>query len=373
MKIGINARFLTHPLTGIGQYTRNLIKAMAELELNNEYILFTPELVETSFPPNCKQVRIAEKKSKSASIRKANWEHVLLPKEMEKFDLDIAHFLYPSNPNHKLSIPTIVTVHDIIPWKIKEYRKTLKSKLYHFYTKLALRKANHIITVSDFSKKEIIKNLKIKEKNIEVIHLATPISEEEPLCPNFNLRKNYFLYVGGYDSRKNVINLMEAYQKHIAQFHKIDLILVNAKNKGLEKYISDKYNQTVADKYVVKSQGKIVLTNSLPQEELYCLYKKATALVHPSKYEGFNLALVEAMNAGIPIICSDIEVHHEVSDNNALFFNPDSIDSIGSAMNRFLKDKNLENRLINGSKKRIKDFTWKKTAEETLYVYNLFA
>jgi hypothetical protein len=92
MKIGINARFLVHPFTGIGQYTRNLVRAMAILKPENEYFLFTPELVEVNLPENCKQIRVAEKSYHSASLRKAHWEHILVPKEMERFEVHIAHF-----------------------------------------------------------------------------------------------------------------------------------------------------------------------------------------------------------------------------------------------------------------------------------------
>ena len=115
MKIGINARFLAHPFTGIGQYTKSLVTKLAELAPENEYFLFTPEFVDINFPENCKQIRVVEKDYASASLKKANWEHKLVPAEMEKLKIDLAHFPYPSNPRRKLGIPTIVTVHDVIP------------------------------------------------------------------------------------------------------------------------------------------------------------------------------------------------------------------------------------------------------------------
>ncbi len=372
MKIGINARFLTTPFTGIGQYTRSLVATMAEIEPANEYILFTHELTDVHFPDNCRQVRIVEKGYKSESLRKAHWEHVLVPKEMERFEIDVAHFPYPSNPRRKLPMPTIVTVHDVIPWRLKAYRKKLRSKLYHFNARLALRKADHIITVSNFSKNEIIKYLKVKEKNITVTPLAPPLPPEKVSCPNFSLRRDFFLYVGGYDDRKNVPRLMKAYQKYIAPLYPIDLILVGAKNYGLEQFITDKYSERVADKYLLEPKGKIVLTEPLDQNELICLYRKALALAHVSFYEGFNLALVEAMQAGIPIVASDIPVNHEVTQDGALFVDPHNIDSIGNGMHQLIHDKALQNKLVKKTEKRAGDFDWKKTAEETLYVYDLF-
>lgn len=372
MKIGINARFLTNPYTGIGQYTINLLQALAKIDHENEYFLLTPELVELNLPENFHQIRLPEKTYKSASLRKMNWEHVLVPQEMEKLGVDLVHFLYPSNPNKKLPIPTIVTVHDVIPWVLPEYRKKLRSKLYHFQAKRALKKADHIITVSNFSKKEIENVLKIKEKNISVVHLATTFNPKKDIISNLKLRRDFFLYVGGYDKRKNVPMLIEAYQKFIANKHNVDLILVGGKDNGLEDLINEKYQEYVNEKIPIKPKGEIVFTDTLSPNELKYLYKEARALVHPSLYEGFNLPLVEAMSVGLPIIASDIPVNHEVTDENALFMDSKSLDAIGVAMDRFLNDKRIAVKMKEGGLLRAKDFNWKKSAEETLYVYNLF-
>lgn len=373
MKIGINARFLTFPFTGIGQYTRSLIPTLAKINPENEYFLFTPELVDINLPENCRQIRVVEKPYRSKSIQKAHWEHVLVPKEMENMGMDLAHFLYPSNPRRKLPMPTIITVHDVIPWRLKAYRKKFRSKMYHLNARLALKKADHLITVSEFSKSEIIKYLKIKEKNISVIPLAPPLSDDQITFPDLDLRRKYFLYVGGYDERKNVHSLIHAYQKHIAPYYPIDLIMVGGKDKGLDDMITDKYCEKVAGKYTLKIKGKVVFTDALEQSELLCLYKQALALVHVSSYEGFNLPLVEAMSAGIPIIASDIPVHHEVTDENALFVDYLDENSIGNGMHMLINDWSLQKELAQKGKERAKDFSWDKTAEETLYVYNLFA
>src|SRR5690349_15982640 len=107
MKIGLNARFLTQPFTGIGKYSYQLIRALSELDATNDYFLFTPQLVDFTLPDNFKQIRVPEANYNSASLRKAHWEYQLVPQEMKKWGINIAHFLYPSNPFKKLGIPTI--------------------------------------------------------------------------------------------------------------------------------------------------------------------------------------------------------------------------------------------------------------------------
>ena len=373
MKIGINARFLAYPFTGIGQYTYNLLRALSAVDKKNEYLLFTPELVDIQLSENFKQVRIPEGEYKSPSLRKAHWEHVLMPREIAKWGIELAHFLYPSNPKKNLKIPTIVTVHDVIPWVLPVYRKQLRSKVYSAYTKMALKKADHVITVSNFSKKEIIRVLKVEEKNIHVTYLAPPMYEKNEVAPpDLPLRRDFLIYVGGYDDRKNVPSLIEAYQKFIANHYKIDLILVGGKGRDLEELITDEYCERVDGRFPVKPKGKIIFTESLPANELTALYKQATALVHVSTYEGFNLPLVEAMTNGLPVIASDIPVNHEVTAENAHFISPDSVDSIGIGIHEFLNNKSMQRELRKNGRERSKEFSWKKCAEETLYVYNLF-
>lgn len=372
MKIGINARFLENPYTGIGQYTYNLLQALGKIDKDNEYLLFTPKLVDLQLPQNFRQMRLPEREYKSASLRKRNWEHVLVPEEMKKHGVNLAHFLYPSNPNKPLGVPTIVTVHDVIPWVLPEYRKKLRSKAYNLYAKMALKKANHIITVSDFSKNEIQKLIKVEDKDMSVTHLAPPITTKSNMPSNLPLRRNYLIYVGGYDERKNVPALMIAYQKFIANHYPLDLIMVGAQDRGLEQYLTDEFCERVAGKIPLKTKGNIVFTPNLQPDELNCLYKQAKALVHTSTYEGFNLPLVEAMAHGLPILCADIPVNHEVTDENAFFLDPGTVDSIGIGIHEFLNNTSLQKDLAKRSKERSKDFNWEKTAEETLYVYNLF-
>jgi len=372
MKIGINARFLPQPYTGIGKYSYNLLSALAQLDEENEYFLFTHQLVDFPLPENFKQIRVPEKDYASASLRKAHWEYNLIPKEMKKWGIDLAHFLYPSNPLKKLGIPTIVTVHDMIPWRLPEYNRHLRSKLYHLHAKWALKRADHIITVSEFSKGEIMDLAKIRDKNLSVTLLAPPITHYDDIPPGLKLRRKFLLYVGGYDSRKNIPMLMIAYQKFIANYYPIDLILVGGKGKGLEDFVTDEFTEKVADRFPVKPKGKIIFTQSLQDTELCALYRQALALVHPSSYEGFNLPLVEAMKHSLPLVISDIPVHHEVAGDAGFYVNPKSEDTFGIGLHEFLNDSVIQKELAKSAALRIKKFDWSQAAQQTLDVYNLF-
>ncbi len=371
MRIGIQARFLIHPYTGIGQYTRNLLRGLAKVDKTNEYFLFTPEHVDLKLPENFQQIRVAEKDYASGSYRKYHWEHKQVPAEMEKMELDIAHFLYPANPVKKMKMPTVVTVHDVIPWKLKHYRRKFRSKVYHWNAKRAIKRADHIITVSNFSAEEIKDSIKVKDKNISVIYEAAPHNDGPNDYPKLGLRRKYLLYVGGFDERKNVAKLILAYQKHVGNIYPIDLILVGGEGKGYEELITDRYLEKVGN-ITVKPKGEVIFTETLSQSELARLYKEAHAFVNVSEYEGFNLPLVEAMDVGVPIVTSDIPVHREVTDNSAVFVDPHHIDTIGLGLHKLLNDPELMKELSRAGKERSKFFDWKLSAEEVLDVYNLF-
>lgn len=371
MKIGIQARFLLHPYTGIGQYTRSILHGLSKVDKDNEYFLFTPEHVELDLPKNFQQIRVVEKNYKSDSYRKWYWEHKQVPQEMEAMEMDLAHFLYPANPNRKMKIPVVVTVHDVIPWKLKAYRKKMRSRAYHFNAKQALKKVDHIVTVSNFSAEEIKTMLNLKDKDITVIYEAAPHEEAAKNFPKLSLRRQYFLYVGGYDERKNVAKLILAYQKHVGNTYPIDLILVGGKDRGYEVLITDDYLEKVGN-IVVKPKGNVIFTESLSSEELQCMYREAYAFVNVSEYEGFNLPLVEAMEHGIPIVTSNIEVHREVTDNSAVFVDPHHIDTIGLGLHELVNNPPLYKDLQRAGKERSQFFDWKLSAEELLDVYNQF-
>lgn len=371
MKIGINARFLTAPYTGIGKYTYNLLSALAKIDEENEYLLFTPQLVDLSLPENFRQIRVPESDYSSASLRRMHWEQKLLPREMAKWDIGLSHFLYPSNPNKKSAHPTIVTVHDVIPWKLPEYTKKFRSRLYHFYAKTALKKADHLITVSHFSQSEL-KTLLGTDQPMSVIPLAAPLLTGEEIPQNVDLRRKFFIYVGGYDPRKNVPLLMIAYQKFVANHYPIDLILVGAKNQRLEYYVTDEFTEKIAGRFPVKRKGNIIFTETLSDAELSALYKKATALVHSSVYEGFNLPLVEALQHGLPMVISDIPVNREVAGDAAFYVDPKDEDTFGLGLHAFLNDPKVRKEMAENALLMKDQYDWAKTAQQTLEVYNKF-
>ncbi len=358
MKIGVNARLLTKPFTGIGQYTFNLFRELAVLDGENEYILVVPEKVSSKgFSKNVRMEVLKEKKFPSAGMRKTWWEQISLPEFFEKEKVDTAFFPYPSNPWtkdwYKKGIKTVVTVHDCIPWKCGEYRRGLLSKMYHAQTRKAVKRADLVLTVSEASKKDVEKICGAKK--VEVVYNDAgddyKVDEyDDDVLGDFNLKKGqFFVYCGGFDKRKNVSFLVDEF---LSGDFDIPLVLVGGKLFKDKLYSSF---DELADERVIK-------TGFLETENVAALYHSCAAFVHFSKDEGFNIPLLEAANCGAPLVLSDIAVHREVAGDSALFVDLKKGAGL-AAMKKILKDRE---EFSKKSKSLAEKYSWKKSAEKVL-------
>lgn len=376
-KIILNARFLAEPYSGIGIYTKNLIQTLAKLDHENEYhIVCHKEQKDTSlrnftFPKNFHFHLLPEIKRGSKSIKKSTWEIIQLPRFAKKLGVDIVHSTYPNLSSYKSllsSIFHIVTVHDIIPWILPDYTQNILSKLYHRVSKRRSKKADHILTVSDFSKNEIQKFLKIPEHKITVAHNAVDTDFRKDLeIKNLKFKiphKRYIVYVGGFDRRKNLSQLVDVFSAHIAPHYEIDLVIVG------DKLHSNSLYQDGAEKNLENTKGEIVRTGFVTEEEKKELFKNALAFIHLSLYEGFNIPLLEAMHTGTPALVSDIPPHREVAQDAAVFLDVTDEKHMAATLKQFLENAEKQKELGEKGKKRAENFSWEKNARIVLNLYN---
>jgi glycosyltransferase involved in cell wall biosynthesis len=365
MKIGVNARLLNHPFTGIGQYTKNLFFELAREDEKNTYVLVVPEKVSDEivdvFPNNVEIKVIPQKSFFPAGLAKVWWEQISLPSFFSKEKVDIAFFTYPSNPWfrrwYKKKIKTALTVHDCIPWTNKNYRRGILSKMYHKKTRKAVGFADIIFTVSSASAKDLSEVCNVQNDKIKVAYndaspiYKSPVDQDfaNKVLRKFNLEKNkYLLYVGGYDKRKNVEFLLNEHKK-IAE---IPLVLVGGKLHDDDLYES----------FDEKENRNVIRTGFLEEKELACLYRRAFAFINLSLQEGFNIPILEAANCGAPLILSDIPVHREVAGENALFVDISSSDGILKVIEK-MRDDNLRIKFCDKSSDLAQKYSFKKTAQ----------
>ena len=360
MKIGVNARLLTKPFTGIGQYTKNLFTELGEIDKENEYILVVPEKVDVHFPKNVCVKVVKEKSVGTSGMKKTWWEQITVPDFFIAQGMDAAFFTYPCNPWskdwYKDNMKTFVTVHDCIPWMNKDYRKGLLSKLYHSQTKKAVKMADKIFTVSESSKEGIAGVCGVDREKIIVAYndaadvYKKPVSEDvlRKVLLRFGLKRGKFaLYVGGYDKRKNVPLLVKAYGEFFKKHKDIPLVLAG------DCLFGGKLYDIVDENFIVK-------TGFLSEENLAALYSSCAVFINLSSQEGFNIPVIEAANCGSPIILSDIPVHREIAGDAAIFVDLSS-GGIVSAIEKMLgarKGEHLTKKLKNLSEK----YSWKNCA-----------
>jgi len=279
---------------------------------------------------------------------------------LRKFTPHIIHqTYYKKNYNIKKSIPVVLTVYDLIHEQLyQSYNISKNSK----WKEKAIRSADHLICISKKTQSDLLKFYNIEKDKTSVIHLATDINLMEINFKNFNInfKKKFILYVGERSRYKNFINLVKSFSLSNYLINEFDIICCGSRNFSSEEKKFFTENN-------LKNNNIIYIDAT--DSQLYYLYKNATALIFPSKYEGFGLPAIEAISLGCPVIVSDIEVFREILGNNAIYFNPYDIQNIKKILEENLSSKKiLEDISIKGLE-HSKKFTWKNCVKKTLDIY----
>ena len=374
MKIGMNALFFQYPATGSGQYMTHLLSALAEVDSRNEYVLLGPQPVAHPLPNFPYSVYpVPAFAARNRNISKVMWEQFTAPSAAHKERVDLFHVPYFAPPLVPRT-PTVVTIHDVIPLRLAAYQPDSRVKAY---TRLVARAAHHaslIIAVSRHAQQDIIDALKVPAESVRVIYEAAgdeyqPVTDPERLeavRKRYGLKKRYIFYLGGLDQRKNVPQLVRAF----AHVHRVvgdpDLQLLIAGNPDKQKGPLFPDPRPVAADLGMTGQ---IIYRFVEEEDKPALYSGADLFVFPSLYEGFGLDPLEAMSCGAPVVCSNRTSLPEVVGNAAISVDPEDTQALIEAMCRVLTDEELRSDLRVRSLQQAKLFNWRKTATETLAVY----
>lgn len=337
-----------HSERGIGYYTKNLVEALKE----------------------------------DSSIQLKGFGS---PAEVK--DVDVIHypwfdFFFHSLPIRKTA-PTIVTIHDVIPLIFPDqYPTGWKAKINFMLQKLALKNCQFIITDSNFSKKDIVTYLKIKEEKIAVIPLAADpkfkLQSDTELLRikrKYRLPDQYLLYVGDANWIKNLPFLIEGFNKLIklSGMEKVKLVLIggvflkdveNIDHPELQSL--KQVNKLIAQ---FKLQGQILRPGQIEDVELVAFYNLATIYVQPSFYEGFGLPVLQAFASGTPVVSSSGGSLPEIGGQAAVYFDPTNLKQFVSIVREVLENKSLRRKLSKSGLNQAAKFSWDKVAEQTKIVY----
>ncbi|MCF0231242.1 MAG: glycosyltransferase family 4 protein [Enterococcus sp.] len=356
MKVAIDRRTEKH--TGIDRYTSNIYKNLMgggnkmPLELVNIHDRF--EYAEIGY------IKLL--------WRRFFYDNRALPKELSLQGVRVFHNTRNFGGPLFSKIKTVTTVHDVIPHVLpgqyfgKTWRGRLLKYSYEFFTRQTLSKSAKIITISKFSKREIVKYYKVPESKIHVIYEACDKAfrvlakqEIEKLLAKFNISRPFILSMGGSEYRKNNKTLIEAYKRGINSDY--DLIIVGGAWHDLD--LSKEY----------KDIDGLRFMSDIDEAELVALFNAAEVFCFPSFYEGFGLPLLEAMNTATPILAANASCLPEIAGDAALFFDPENPRSLEDKLIKILFDDQLKASLVEKGLQRAKDFSWEDAARQTYELY----
>jgi glycosyltransferase involved in cell wall biosynthesis len=358
VKIVISAWHLKNRNVGIGRYTYHLIESLAQVDHTNQYEILIPEGVH-GFQP-CPNVRY--RLIRLPVFKRRVWEQ-LAPLVVGNYDL--LHFPYDSCIGMKRG-KFVVTLHDAKPILFPQTsnRRNWKQVLKDIIAPHPLQKIDHVVTVSECSRRNLIGQLEIPEDRITVIYQGvnleyfSPSSQSQVEHCDF---MPYVLCVAGTDPSKNVKNLVQAFSKLPLEIRRLyHLVLVGDVCRSKELH------------QLVKEQGiaeQTIFTGIVPDSQLVELYQQASVFVFPSLYEGFGLPVLEAMACGCPVITSNSSSLPEVVGKSGILVNTNSTTELMEAMARVLTDTALAQCLQKMGREQAEKFSWEKTARATRDLY----
>lgn len=246
-------------------------------------------------------------------------------------------------------------------WLLTLGKYTATEQDYHrFAVEHAKKKASSIITVSHFSRDEMVRLYDIDPGTVQVIHNGYNARKNDNAQPQ-SVEKPYILYTGRLEHKKNTPRLIDAFAILKNKYgYTGKLVLAGSPGFGIEEVHAQITHHSL--------QKSVIELGWVSEDELSRLMQHSDAFIFPSLYEGFGIPVLEAMNAGTPVVCSDIPPLREIAADAAEFFSPKSDDEMAASLNRVLQDRAYREQLITKGHSRAQDFSWKKTAEDTWQV-----
>lgn len=371
MRIAIDAHSVGTGLAGNESYATNLIEALAQIDQVNKYTLYVtkPEAVDR-FTDRWANFQVRRTLPHSPVIRIP----LTLSAELRRNPVDILHVQFTSPPFSPCKI--VSTIHDLAFEHLPETFKRRSWMQLRLTVRRTAKKAAHIITVSEYSRRDIIETYGIKAERITVTPEAAPpdfgpvddAKELQRVRQTYGIVGDYILTVGSIQPRKNIDRLIAAYH-HLRVNRptgKLPKLVLTGKCAWL-------YSETLRTIENYRLEESVIVTGYVPHGDLPALYSGALCFVYPSYFEGFGLPPVEAMSCGTPVIVGNRTSLPEVVGSAGILVDPFDIDSIASAIASLIDDPSLRSSLRAKGLARSAEFSWLETARQTLNVYRKVA
>lgn len=371
MVIGIDASRANRPnKTGTEWYAYHIIRALAELDTHNQYILYSDQPLEAGLDEVCQ--------------RQANFKVKVLRWPLRRFwtlgRLTIEMLVNPPDvlfvPSHVLPLwsraKMVNTIHDVGFMAFKQVYRWSDRQYLRWSTKYAISLAKRLIAVSDFTKQELLRYFPSAQSGqITVVHhgydhqLYRPMTDsgaDQAVLKRYQLTTPYLIYVGRLESKKNIIGLLNGFRRYLQDNPQslVQLVLVGRRSTDYGAV-----NNLLADPVL---RGRTIELGWLPEEAVPSLMRQASGFIMPSWYEGFGLPVVQAMAVGTPVLLARTGSLPEIGEQAAIYFEPDNTDELAQKINQLITDSQFRQQLIEAGPRQASQFSWPKAAQETLAV-----
>jgi len=367
MQVGIDARLVYYHPAGISRYCLQLMRALAEIDKEDQFVIFQSR--------HAPEPLVQQSNFRSESLWTPSHyrvEQYLLSLELRFKPVDVLHspdFI----PPFRRRCRSIITIHDLNFLLYPQFL-TKASARYYGQIDQAVRHTDHIIAVSESTRHDIVRLLGVPEQMITVIyeaprrffHILPDVDLRPRLQQRFGLKRDFLLFAGTIEPRKNIPTLLSAFQQMLDHYHPdVDLVLAGARG-----WLADEIDGLVSR---LGLSDRVRFLGRVSDEELVWLYNATRMLVWPTFYEGFGLPPLEAMACGAPVIVSNVSSLPEVVGDAGLLVDPTDTNALTVAMWRVLSDDTLRQEMIAKGIKRAANFSWERAARETLALYRRVA
>ena len=370
MKIAYDGKRIVKNRTGLGNYGRYIINALAKNYPDNAYFIYAEDKGDDNLTKQVvksNQVTYIYAKAKSA-ITKAIWRSYSIVKDLSKENVDIYHGLSNEIPIgiSSTDIKSIVTIHDLIFIRYPALYKRIDRTIYTWKFKYACLNATRVIAISEQTKRDIISYFKIPEEKIDVVYqgcdtsFSQTVSEEkkERIRQKYNLPEKYILYVGSIETRKNLLLIVKALK---LSNEKVHLIAIGKKTPYVQEVVA------YAQENQLESQ--VTILHQIPFDELPSFYQMASLFVYPSFFEGFGIPIVEALHSNIPVIAAKGSCLEEAGGENSIYIDPTDANALSQAIDLVLSDTTVAERMRVEGKAYVQRFSDIQIAHDMMAVY----
>jgi glycosyltransferase involved in cell wall biosynthesis len=351
-RILVNSRFLMNPVTGVQRYAREMVNALRDAGQGwHDLLLAVPGRVSCDFGAG---IQVVEDR---CGLSGHLWEQVRLPVIMRKTKADLLWSPCGSGP---VSVGRqLVTIHDASVFACRRCFRWTYGTYYRTLLPLLSKRVLRVITVSEFSRSELVSYKICSSEKISVIHngiSAWAFCSRSKKAPLYGDR--YVLSVGSRDPRKNISRLLTAWG-----------MIPSDLKRGTKLVLAGGGDRIYAGERLEDLPGDVVVLGYVAEEDLACLYSSAMIFVYPSVYEGFGFPPLEAMACGTPTIVSNAASLPEICGDAALYCDPLDVGSIAEKLIQLLGDSLLQDQLRRKGLERIKQFTWQKAAAQLRQIF----